>query len=96
VLIAPALAAAMLTGCGSSRPPVRGAALFRADCSSCHTLAGHTDARHQGGDLLHLDVGGAALRQFTAEMPTPRRLSAVQVRTIDAYLLRVSRAARAR
>lgn len=80
---------AALGGCGSGGrvSPPAGPRLFAADCSSCHTLDGHDDPRRQGGDLLHLRIDSAALRQFTAEMPTPRRLTAGQVGTIDVYLL---------
>lgn len=75
---------ATLTGCGSS--PLGGSTLFARACSSCHSLSGREDPRRQGGDLLHLRIGRAAMVQFAQEMPVRHPLSAAQVQRVAAYV----------
>lgn len=98
--VAPSLASAAVlavgvavAGCGSAATTRSrtGGRLFAAACAACHTIDGREDPRRQGGDLLHLRIGAAALREFTTEMPVPHRLSATQVSRIDAYVLALER-----
>ena len=83
---------ATLTGCGSSAPSgstpfAGGATLFARACSSCHSLTGRDDPRRQGGDLLRLRIGRAAMVEFVQEMPVRHPLSAAQEQRVAAYVL---------
>lgn len=88
------LAVALLgAGCGSgssikSQPP-SGRALFASSCGGCHTLTGVDSPTHQGGDLLHVALTRAQLRQFTREMPVRRPLSAAELDAVTSYVLAV-------
>lgn len=87
------LVAVSLAGCGGSRrrAPAGAAELFRAQCSSCHTLSGHESARRQGGDLLGYRMTRAQLLQFIREMPTPRPLTPAQQHHLADYVLALQR-----
>jgi mono/diheme cytochrome c family protein len=81
--------AATLAGCGASGPS--GKALFAEDCSSCHSLSGVQSPRRQGGDLLGAHFSSAVMLQFTRVMPTRRRLTPVELRTVAEYVVSVQR-----
>ena len=82
-----------LAGCGGSARTHRdrGQALFTADCAACHSLSEDQTSALQGGDLRDLHTGRAAMLQFVAEMPTPRRLSRSQMIAVADYVLKIER-----
>ncbi len=88
----------LVSGCGAANAPapVNGAALFREDCSSCHSLIGNESLHRQGGDLLHYDLGPGILRQFTREMPVHPRLDAQHLAAIVEYVYRAEQRAKRR
>lgn len=99
------MASLALAGCGSGAPsrsapaattaPAIGAgpsaesALFARSCGGCHTIGGRESPRHQGGDLLHLRIGRAAMLEFVAEMPVRRALSHDEIRRVSDYVLAI-------
>ena len=86
-LLAWALVIAGLAGCGAGRTPAPdGAALFRSQCTSCHTIAGNENRRTQGGDLLRFRIRRRQLLQFVGEMPTRMRLTPTQVAAVTDYV----------
>lgn len=64
-----------------------GRALFTQACGACHTLTGHDDPRHQGGDLLGFHASRAQFLQLASEMPVRHPISAQQVRSIVDYVM---------
>ena len=97
-LVAVATSAAMLASCGGSgaRQPGGGAALFRQDCSECHSLIGNESLHRQGGDLVGYDLSREILAQFTREMPARRPLSADQLAAVVSYVYAAERRGRLR
>jgi mono/diheme cytochrome c family protein len=69
-----------------------GRALFDQACGACHTLTGHNDPRHQGGDLRDFHAGRAQLEQLAAEMPVRRPLSRGQLATVVRFVMAVETA----
>jgi mono/diheme cytochrome c family protein len=94
ILASTALAA--WTGCSSSTPPRRlsGRALFEADCSHCHSLAGRESPARQGGDLLGYRLGRSELGEFIREMPLRRPVSRAQLAALVGYVLGAQRSSR--
>jgi mono/diheme cytochrome c family protein len=86
----------VISGCGGAGAPPSpsGAALFRQDCTSCHSLIGNESLHRQGGDLLRYDLGPEILRQFTREMPVHPRLEARQLAAIVEYVHRAEQRAK--
>lgn len=83
---------AALPGCGGSSGATHGSsgrALFAQACGACHTLTGHNDPRHQGGDLLGFHATRAQFLQFAAEMPVRRPLSEAQLEAVVRFVRRV-------
>ena len=83
---------AFLTACGSGGSQEHaaapaGAALFTQACGACHTLTGHNDPRHQGGDLRDFRASRAQLTQFAAEMPVRRALTRQQLASVVAFVM---------
>jgi mono/diheme cytochrome c family protein len=66
-----------------------GRALFGQACSACHTLSGHNDARHQGGDLRGFHASRAQLLQLAGEMPVRRPLTRVQLDAVVRFVMAV-------
>ncbi len=64
-----------------------GRALFTQACGACHTLSGHNDPRHQGGDLRNFHASRTQLSQFAAEMPVRRPLSREQLRAVVGFVM---------
>ena len=64
-----------------------GQALFTQACGACHTLTGHNDPRHQGGDLLGFHAARTQLDQFASEMPVRHQLSSTQLDAVVRYLI---------
>ncbi|MGI8428062.1 MAG: hypothetical protein ACR2OB_01870, partial [Solirubrobacteraceae bacterium] len=61
-----------LAGCGAASAPPNGvigspngASVFAASCSGCHSLAGESSRRRQGGDLLPYRMSEADMIGFT-------------------------------
>ena len=85
--------AALVAGCGSSTPSqISGSAVFRAHCSSCHSISGRSAPSQQGGDLRNLHLPRIELVQLTVEMPPVRGpLTARQLRAVVDYLQAMER-----
>ncbi|HET9103894.1 MAG TPA: c-type cytochrome [Solirubrobacteraceae bacterium] len=86
--------ALVLVACGSSPAPVatpQGSALFKHNCSGCHSLTGHQSARDQGGDLLAARLPHAVALQYAREMPVRRPLTHAQLEAIVDYIAAVQR-----
>jgi mono/diheme cytochrome c family protein len=66
-----------------------GRALFTQACGACHTLTGHNDPRHQGGDLRDFHASRTQLGQLAAEMPVRRPLSREQLQAVVAFVMGV-------
>jgi mono/diheme cytochrome c family protein len=64
-----------------------GRALFAQACGACHTLTGHNDARHQGGDLLGFHATHTQLNQLASEMPVRHPLSRGQLQAVVHYVM---------
>jgi mono/diheme cytochrome c family protein len=79
---------------GSSAPGSSGQKLFAANCSVCHSLSGVQSPRRQGGDLLGDSFSPAVTLQFTREMPTRRRLTSAELRTVADYVVSVQHRSR--
>jgi mono/diheme cytochrome c family protein len=74
---------AILAGCGGTTRLDRGRAVFRRDCSDCHTLAGH-DTSAAGGDLAIGNLSIPVLASFVRVMPV--RLTLNDVAVVTAYV----------
>lgn len=83
--------AVALPACGGAQraPAPAGRTLFASACGSCHTLSGHDDSRHQGGDLRTFHATHAQLLQFAAEMPVRRPLDQRQLEAIVQYVMKI-------
>lgn len=64
-----------------------GRALFSEACGACHTLTGHNDPRHQGGDLRDFHASRAQLYQLASEMPVCHPLSRAQLNAVVGFLV---------
>jgi mono/diheme cytochrome c family protein len=84
-----ALCACGAGGAGGTGGPkaASGRALFAQACGACHTLTGHNDARHQGGDLLGFHATHTQLNQLAAEMPVRHPLSPGQLQAVVHYVM---------
>ncbi len=85
-----------LAACGGHAPGTStraslasGRVLFSRACGACHTLSGHDDPRHQGGDLRGFHASRAQMRQLAAEMPVRRPLTAAQLQSVVAFVISV-------
>ncbi len=93
-MLVAACAAISACGAGGAHPAGRSSAaaaasgrvLFSQACGACHTLTGHNDPRHQGGDLRDFHASRAQFLQLAAEMPVRRPLSAAQLQTIVRFV----------
>jgi mono/diheme cytochrome c family protein len=65
--------------------------LFHQACGACHTLSGHNDRFHQGGDLLGFHSSHRQLLELAREMPVPHALTARELGTIVTYVRAVER-----
>lgn len=63
-----------------------GRTLFAQACGACHTLTGHNDPRHQGGDLLGFRATRTQLLQFASEMPVRHPLSPAQLDAVVRFV----------
>jgi mono/diheme cytochrome c family protein len=94
-LLAAACVAVSACGGGSARHDdahvgtASGPALFSQACGACHTLSGHNDARHQGGDLKGFHASRAQLLQLAGEMPARRPLSRSELQSVVAFVMSV-------
>ena len=66
-----------------------GRALFDQACSACHTLTGHNDPHHQGGDLRDFHATRLQFLELAAEMPVRRPLSRGQLGTVVRFVMAV-------
>ncbi len=93
-------ACAALSACGGSghghpagtsdaTASATGRALFTQACGACHTLTGHNDARHQGGDLRNFHASRAQFVQLASEMPVRHALSHAQLQAIVRFVMSV-------
>ncbi len=84
---------AAVCGCGGGHGHAvassGGRALFDQACGACHTLTGHNDPRHQGGDLRDFHADRAQLYQLAAEMPVRRPLSRGQLQAVVRFVMAV-------
>ena len=90
LVLAPLLAlAAALPACGSGQSGASpaGRALFQQACGTCHTLTGHNDPRHQGGDLLDFHATRSQMLQLAGEMPVRRPLSQAQLNALVRFVM---------
>lgn len=100
-IVAAALAAVALAGCGETRDVSAAAALgpgrqiFARSCSGCHTVTGRESAT-SGGNLLNAHLSIADLASFAKEMPTPRPLSRAEILAVAEYVHSVAASAAAR
>jgi mono/diheme cytochrome c family protein len=81
---------AALCGCGGGSRGANassGRALFAQACGACHTLIGHDDPRHQGGDLLGFHASHTQLNQLASEMPVRHPLSRGELQTVVRYVM---------
>lgn len=74
---------ALSVGCGSTSKVDRGRAVFRHDCSGCHTVTGR-DRDVPGGDLAIAKLDASDIASFVRVMPV--RLSAADVDAVAAYV----------
>jgi mono/diheme cytochrome c family protein len=83
-----AAVSAALGGCGGGHPPTAssGRALFSQACGACHTLSGHNDSRHQGGDLLGFHASRTQFVQLASEMPVRHPLSGGQLQAVVRFV----------
>jgi mono/diheme cytochrome c family protein len=61
--------------------------LFTEACGACHTLTGHSDPRHQGGDLLDFHATGTQFLQLASEMPVRHPLSRTQLNAVVRFVM---------
>jgi len=66
-----------------------GRILFTQACGACHTLSGHNDPRHQGGDLRNFHSSRTQLYQLASEMPIRRPLSRAQLDAVVRFVMSV-------
>ncbi len=85
-------AAVSACGGGHGRAAASGRALFDQACGACHTLTGHNDPRHQGGDLRGFHASRAQFLQLTEEMPVRRPLSPGQLQALVRFVMAVEAA----
>jgi mono/diheme cytochrome c family protein len=84
-----AAVSAALGGCasgGHAPTASSGRALFAQACGACHTLTGHNDSRHQGGDLLGFHASRTQFVQLASEMPVRHPLSRGQLQTVVRFV----------
>jgi mono/diheme cytochrome c family protein len=74
-------------GSGQGRAPSSSQALFEGACGACHTLTGHNDPRHQGGDLLGFHATRPQMLQLASEMPVRRPLSQNQLNAVVRFVM---------
>jgi mono/diheme cytochrome c family protein len=92
VAAACACAVAALAGCGGgqnqshTRGDRPGRELFAEACGACHTLSGHNDPRHQGGDLLGFHATRPQMLQLAGEMPVRHPLSPGQLDAVVTFV----------
>jgi mono/diheme cytochrome c family protein len=81
--------AAAVSGCGSgqTRGAPEGHALFQQACGACHTLTGHNDPRHQGGDLLGFHSTRTQMLQLVSEMPVRHPLNRAELDAVVRYVM---------
>jgi mono/diheme cytochrome c family protein len=83
---------AALSACGGGHghaAAASGRALFEQACGACHTITGHNDPRHQGGDLRNFHAGRAQFLQLAAEMPVRRPLRREQLQAVVRFVTAV-------
>ena len=66
-----------------------GRVLFSQACGACHTLTGHNDPRHQGGDLRYFHASRTQFQQLASEMPMRRPLSRLQLQAVVRFVMSV-------
>ena len=94
-LLVASCAVLALTGCGGgqragqTRSAQSGRELFSQACGACHTLTGHNDPRHQGGDLEGFRATRPQMLQFAGEMPVRHPLSQDQLDAVVRFVLSV-------
>jgi mono/diheme cytochrome c family protein len=88
-----AASAALLVGCGGSRP--RGSpsprVLFGEACGACHSLSGSSSPSQQGGDLLRFHASRTQFLQLAREMPVRRHLTDTELRAVVSYVIGIER-----
>jgi mono/diheme cytochrome c family protein len=94
VLVAACAAVSACGGGGTSQhrahaKPTAGQALFIQACGACHTLTGHNDPRHQGGDLRDFHATRVQFLQLAGEMPVRRPLTSAQLQSVVAFVMAV-------
>jgi mono/diheme cytochrome c family protein len=90
LLLASCLAAsASACGGGPAHAPPSGRVLFNHACGACHTLTGHNDPRHQGGDLLGFHATRPQMLQLAGEMPVRRPLSEAQLNAVVRFVMEI-------
>jgi hypothetical protein len=77
------------TGPSTHAAAVSGRALFSQACGACHTLTGHNDPRHQGGDLRGFHASRAQFLQLAAEMPVRHPLNSAQLQSVVGFVMSV-------
>jgi mono/diheme cytochrome c family protein len=87
VLLGAAAAAATACGGAQNHASSSGQALFDQACGACHTLTGHDDPRHQGGDLLGFHATRSQMLQLAGEMPVRRPLSQPQLNAVVRFVM---------
>ena len=73
-------------GSGQGSAPSSGRVLFDHACGACHTLTGHNDPRHQGGDLLGFHATRPQMLQLAGEMPVRRPLNRAQLNAVVSFV----------
>jgi len=91
LLLAISIAAA---GCGGgngggSSQSRAAAALFKRNCSACHSLIGNESRHRQGGDLAGYRLSRQDLLEFTREMPARSPLTSSQLKMVVDYVLAI-------
>ena len=76
-------------GAGQAAHAPSGQALFTQACGACHTLTGHNDPRHQGGDLRGFHATRAQFLQLASEMPIRRPLSRAELQAVVRFAMAV-------
>jgi mono/diheme cytochrome c family protein len=74
-------------GQSHARADRQGQELFAQACGACHTLSGHNDPRHQGGDLLSFHATRPQMLQLTGEMPVRHPLSRSQLDAVVNFVM---------
>jgi mono/diheme cytochrome c family protein len=86
VLVASCTAVSACGGGHGHAAASSGRALFDQACGACHTLTGHNDPRHQGGDLRAFHATSSQFLQLAGEMPVRRPLSRGQLGTVVRFV----------